>query len=186
MGINFLNVPIQPRWDSPQDMFGFYNYLENKYRATELSRALIQMDRFWNVGGRGWQGCPRDWQDKTLSEQMLLVLVDEMNLARVEYYFSEFLSRLEVRPNIRKDDTVDREKAEIPLEIGMTTEEKNSSPIMRLFVDTNVLVDQVTSEIMGTTNAAGRNCSLPVQFAGYLLLFPPFSKQMILLSGHLL
>ena len=29
-----------------------------------------------------------------LSNRMLLVLLDEMNLARVEYYFSEFLSRL--------------------------------------------------------------------------------------------
>ena len=29
---------------------------------------------------------------------MLLVLLDEMNLARIEYYFSEFLSRLEGRP----------------------------------------------------------------------------------------
>lgn len=33
-----------------------------------------------------------------LGERMLLVLLDEMNLARVEYYFSDFLSRLETRP----------------------------------------------------------------------------------------
>ena len=31
-------------------------------------------------------------------DHMALVLLDEMNLARVEYYFSEFLSRLEARP----------------------------------------------------------------------------------------
>jgi 5-methylcytosine-specific restriction endonuclease McrBC GTP-binding regulatory subunit McrB len=31
------------------------------------------------------------------SERMLLVLLDEMNLARTEYYFSEFLSKLELR-----------------------------------------------------------------------------------------
>jgi hypothetical protein len=28
MGLHFLNVAVQPRWDSPQDMFGFFNYLE--------------------------------------------------------------------------------------------------------------------------------------------------------------
>ena len=28
---------------------------------------------------------------------MLMILLDEMNLARTEYYFSEFLSRLEMR-----------------------------------------------------------------------------------------
>ncbi len=30
---------------------------------------------------------------------MLIVLLDEMNLARIEYYFSEFLSKLEIRRN---------------------------------------------------------------------------------------
>ena len=28
MGIHFLKLPVQPRWDSPQDLFGFYNYIE--------------------------------------------------------------------------------------------------------------------------------------------------------------
>ncbi|MEX0741612.1 MAG: hypothetical protein WD079_02370, partial [Phycisphaeraceae bacterium] len=30
MGMHFLNLAVQPRWDSPQDMFGFFNYLENQ------------------------------------------------------------------------------------------------------------------------------------------------------------
>ena len=54
MGFQFLNIAVQPRWDSPQDMFGFYNYLEGRYRATELARALVQMDPFPNEEGRGW------------------------------------------------------------------------------------------------------------------------------------
>ncbi|MBL8809602.1 MAG: hypothetical protein JNM43_05450, partial [Planctomycetaceae bacterium] len=29
LGMHFLPIAVQPRWDSPQDMFGFYNYLEN-------------------------------------------------------------------------------------------------------------------------------------------------------------
>jgi hypothetical protein len=39
---------------------------------------------------------------------MTLVLLDEMNLARIEYYFSEFLSRLEARP--RYGDSGDERK----------------------------------------------------------------------------
>ena len=39
MGMNFLPLAVQPRWDSPQDLFGFYNYLEKRFRPTELSRA---------------------------------------------------------------------------------------------------------------------------------------------------
>ena len=46
MGIHFLLVAVQPRWDSPQDLFGFYNYLEKRYKATELARALVQFELF--------------------------------------------------------------------------------------------------------------------------------------------
>lgn len=40
MGIGFLQVPVQPRWDSPQDLMGFYNYIEGKFRPTDMARAL--------------------------------------------------------------------------------------------------------------------------------------------------
>jgi len=46
MGLHSLVLPVQPRWDSPQDLFGFYNYLEKEYKATELSRALVRMDPY--------------------------------------------------------------------------------------------------------------------------------------------
>ena len=90
MGLHFVILPVQPRWDSPQDLFGFYNYLEKRYKATELARAMVQFELYnqtlWPL--------PTNW-DHSRSDRMLLVLLDEMNLARVEYYFSEFLSRLE-------------------------------------------------------------------------------------------
>ncbi|MFM8325429.1 MAG: hypothetical protein ACKN9U_11250, partial [Pirellulaceae bacterium] len=130
MGMHFLNVAVQPRWDSPQDMFGFFNYLENRYRATELGRALVQMDPFYREDQRGWS-IPEGW-DHSLSSQMLLILLDEMNLARVEYYFSEFLSRLETRRGIDRNDAESRRKAEIGLEVGSG---KSKTPIMQLFVD---------------------------------------------------
>jgi len=46
--------------------------------------------------------------------------LDEMNLARVEYYFSDFLSRLETRPPFdRVGDKTLRKDAELELEIPM-------------------------------------------------------------------
>lgn len=135
MGLHFLNVAVQPRWDSPQDMFGFFNYMENRYRATELGRALVQMDPFYAEEERGWRP-PEEWSRNSLSKNLLLVLLDEMNLARVEYYFSEFLSRLEIRRGIQRHDATDRRKAEIGLEIGSSG---SQSPVMNLFVDRNVL-----------------------------------------------
>jgi hypothetical protein len=59
--------------------------------------------------GRGWQ-LPEGWEH-SLSDRMMVVLLDEMNLARVEYYFSEFLSRLEVRRGINKHDPNERRES---------------------------------------------------------------------------
>lgn len=73
MGIHFLMVPVQPRWDSPQELLGFYNYIEQRYRATEFARALVHFDPF------NWKQEAEPWSDR-----LLIVLLDEMNLARVE------------------------------------------------------------------------------------------------------
>ena len=144
MGMHFLNIAVQPRWDSPQDMFGFFNYMEGRYRATELARALVQMDPYFNEPKRGWDDCPDKWKKKdNLSHQMLLVLLDEMNLARLEYYFSEFLSRLEIRRGVDVDNPLDRRKAEIPLEVGGTG---GTDSILYLFTHTNVLFTGTMNE----------------------------------------
>lgn len=107
VGIHFLKIPVQPRWDSPQDMLGFYNYLEKRYKATELARALVHFD-------------PYHWptEAERFRDRLLLVLLDEMNLARVEYYFSEFLSQLEGRPGPDQPDMDGIHKSAITLDIG--------------------------------------------------------------------
>ncbi|MDX2198597.1 MAG: hypothetical protein SF069_06445 [Phycisphaerae bacterium] len=131
MGIHFLGIPVQPRWDGPQDLLGFFNYLENRYKATDLIRALLQFDPF--APDRKW--IPNSY-DCMADDRVLMVLLDEMNLARVEYYFSEFLSRLETRRDlVNVNNDADRMKAEIPLDIGRFGEEADC----RVFVDTNVL-----------------------------------------------
>lgn len=79
-GAQLLTLAVQPRWDSPQDLQGFYNYVEKKFKPTDLMRGLYQYNH-----------------DRALDDRIVIVLLDEMNLARVEYYFSEFLSKLETR-----------------------------------------------------------------------------------------
>jgi len=135
MGMHFLNIAVQPRWDSPQDMFGFFNYMEGRYRATELARALVQMDPYFDEDGRGWS-YPNGWEQNNLCDQMLLVLLDEMNLARIEYYFSEYLSRLEIRRGVDPEDGQSRRKAEIPLEVGGSGKD---DAVLHLYTGTNVL-----------------------------------------------
>jgi FtsZ-binding cell division protein ZapB len=127
LGMHSLMVPVQPRWDSPQDLLGFFNYLEGRYKPTELTRALVQFDQYAEIE------IP---ENQWLHDRMLLVLLDEMNLARVEYYFSEFLSRLEARRNLRELDTDGRRRASLTIEVGAaggTTQEH------RVFVGRNVL-----------------------------------------------
>jgi len=133
LGIHCLTLPVQPRWDSPQDLFGFYNYMENRYKATDLSRALLQMQK--GSSRKVWREIFEDHREpEFMQDQLLLVLLDEMNLARVEYYFSEFLSRLEGRDN--------GSPAKFPIEIGPSKE--GGSP--ELVIENNIL-------FVGTMNA---------------------------------
>jgi len=138
MGMHSVILAVQPRWDSPQDLFGFYNYLEERYKATELARAMVQFEQF----NRSQWALPKEW-DYDRSDRMLLVLLDEMNLSRVEYYFSEFLSRLETRRGIDLNNSEARTKAEIALEMGSLTE--GEKPI-RLFPGQNVLFSGTMNE----------------------------------------
>ena len=89
-GISFLPVAVQPNWDSPADLFGFYNYTEGVFHSTPLCRALRQFTNADHQPG--------------MTDRVLMVLLDEMNLARVEYYFSDLLSRLEIRRGILRHE----------------------------------------------------------------------------------
>lgn len=87
-GMQFLSVPVKPDWDSPASLFGYYNSIENKFEATELIRALYQMQRNKKT----------PW-----SNGMLMVLLDEMNLAHPEQYFADLLSKFEESRNSDRD-----------------------------------------------------------------------------------
>ncbi|MEI6892166.1 MAG: hypothetical protein V5783_08350 [Pontiella sp.] len=142
MGIHFLGLAVQPRWDSPQDMFGFYNYMEQKYKSTELARAMVQFERYNKLAEGG-----------DLKDQMMLVLLDEMNLARVEYYFSEFLSKLEIRRDVNPFNLTDRQKVEIALEMGHGSKDLDE---VRLYPDRNILFVGTMNEDESTQNLSDK------------------------------
>ena len=126
MGIHSQLIAVQPSWSSPQDLFGFYNYLEKRYKATELARALVRMDPYnFSDSDPAYASV----QQGSRADRMLLVLVDEMNLARVEYYFSEFLSKLEARRAVI-DPAVAKQRSPAEVEIDSA---------QRLWVGNNVL-----------------------------------------------
>lgn len=70
-------IPVKPNWTSAEDLLGYYNPLEQKYLTTPFLDALFEA--------------------KQNPDVPYFICLDEMNLARVEYYFADFLSLLEER-----------------------------------------------------------------------------------------
>lgn len=85
-GINFINIPVQPNWDSQEALLGYYNTISGKFEAQPLLKYLIQSQKE-----------PAENYNVSLKNQLNIVLLDEMNLAHIEQYFAEFLSKLEER-----------------------------------------------------------------------------------------
>jgi hypothetical protein len=150
MGIHMVSLAVQPRWDSPQDLFGFFNHLEGRYKATELARAMVQFERY---NRPSWK-LPTDWNHER-DDRMLLVLLDEMNLARVEYYFSEFLSKLETRRSIlnTEADARQRDPVEIALDTGSLREGEHN---IRLYPGRNLLFTGTMNEDESTQSLSDK------------------------------
>lgn len=77
---HFLDNPttiasVQPSWRDRTEIFGYFNEFTKRFNETEVLRAMY---------------------DARYSEDVYLTVLDEMNIARVEYYFAELLSILEM------------------------------------------------------------------------------------------
>lgn len=70
-----LICSVQPSWRDRTELFGYYNDFTKKYTETEFLKTMYE----------------GHFQD-----DIKFVILDEMNIARVEYYFAEMLSILEL------------------------------------------------------------------------------------------
>lgn len=78
-GRNWLFLAVRPDWRDGKPLLGYYNPLTGTYHWTPFLRFVLQASRSYRTGdGLAW-----------------FVILDEMNLARVEYYFADLLSVLE-------------------------------------------------------------------------------------------
>lgn len=83
----FLNhdscvASVQPSWRDRTELFGYFNEFTKKFNETEVLKELYQAG---------------------FTDDVYTVILDEMNISRVEYYFAEMLSILEM-PN--KDEWI--------------------------------------------------------------------------------
>ncbi|MBR1693425.1 MAG: hypothetical protein IJ711_11725 [Lachnospiraceae bacterium] len=70
-----LICSVQPSWRDRTELFGYYNDFTKKYTETEFLKTLYECH---------------------FQEDLRFIILDEMNIARVEYYFAEMLSILEL------------------------------------------------------------------------------------------
>ena len=78
---NLLFLSVRPDWRDSKGLLGYYNPLMKKYEWTPFLRFLVKVVDDYRTNGKQ----SRPW----------FVILDEMNLARVEYYFADLLSVLE-------------------------------------------------------------------------------------------
>ena len=68
-------VPVQPMWKERSDLIGYYNEFTGKFNESMILEKIYEANQ---------------------TNKMFVMVLDELNIARVEYYFSEFLSLLEL------------------------------------------------------------------------------------------
>ena len=79
-------IPVQPMWKERTDLIGYYNEFTKRFNETLLLEKMYEAN---------------------YSRDVYVTVLDEMNIARVEYYFAEFLSLLELpNPEERYIDVV--------------------------------------------------------------------------------
>jgi hypothetical protein len=68
-------IAVQPSWRDRAEMLGYLNEFTKRFNETDFLRAVYET---------------------TYRDDICIIVLDEMNLARVEYYFAELLSLLEM------------------------------------------------------------------------------------------
>ncbi|MDE7265521.1 MAG: AAA family ATPase, partial [Clostridia bacterium] len=68
-------IPVQPMWKERTDLIGYFNEFTKRFNETDLLKKMYEAN---------------------YSRDIYITVLDEMNIARVEYYFAEFLSLLEL------------------------------------------------------------------------------------------
>lgn len=66
---------VQPSWRDRTELFGYFNEFTKKFNETEVLKRIYEA---------------------SYNDDINIIILDEMNIARVEYYFAEMLSILEM------------------------------------------------------------------------------------------
>lgn len=70
-------IPVQPMWKERSDIIGYFNEFTKRFSEGTLLKKLYEA---------------------RYTDEIYVIVLDEMNIARVEYYFADFLSQMELSP----------------------------------------------------------------------------------------
>ncbi len=70
-------IPVQPMWKERSDIIGYFNEFTKRFSEGTLLKKLYEA---------------------RYTDEIYAIVLDEMNIARVEYYFADFLSQMELSP----------------------------------------------------------------------------------------
>jgi hypothetical protein len=73
-------VPVQPSWRDNRELLGYDNDFTRRFKETIFTKKVYEASATAN------------------REKIYFIVLDEMNLARIEYYFADFLAVLEESP----------------------------------------------------------------------------------------
>ncbi len=119
----FLFVcPVRPEWTDPTGLTGYYDVLSNRYIVPRFLEAVLLATAH--------------------RDSPVFVILDEMNLARVEYYFSDVLSAIETGEDLQLHSSG------VPIEGSAGAPVPAALPLPpNLYIVGTVNVDETTNQV---------------------------------------
>ncbi|MCC4601216.1 McrB family protein [Xanthomonas melonis] len=146
--------PVRPEWTDPAGLTGYHDVLTNRYVVPTFLEAVLVATAH--------------------RQSPVFVILDEMNLARVEYYFSDMLSAIETGGALQlhsnsvplEGTTGSSVRAEIPLPsnlyiIGTINIDETTNPVSDKVLDRATVIDMSAVDAAGfLTSLASRSTEL--------------------------
>lgn len=134
--------PVRPEWTDPTGLTGYYDVLTNRYVVPPFLEAVLEATAQRN--------------------SPVFVILDEMNLARVEYYLSDVLSCIETGSPLQlhssgvplEGTTGTSIRAELPLPtnlfiIGTINVDETTNPVSDKVLDRASVIDMSAVDVPG-------------------------------------
>lgn len=146
-----FECPVRPEWTDPTGLTGYYDVLTNRYVVPTFLEAVLVATAH--------------------RDSPVFVILDEMNLARVEYYLSDILSAIETRGALQlhsngvplEGTTGASVRAEIPLPsnlfiIGTINVDETTNPVSDKVLDRASVIDMSAVDVSGFMASLADRC----------------------------